>query len=150
MLVRIKSTTNSETDEHEEQNLTVSEANLSQNQWDFHSALRDSIQSSSLSWNFRNSSIESIARSHESNAITETLKAEEKKKKAKKFKDSEPVKKKKKELPVYSRIRTKNQWNRIRNSVFLKILAQISDWNPGKHENFIFTHSKAITNPRTM
>jgi len=69
----------------------------------------------------------------------------------KKFKDSEPVKKKKKkELPVYSRIRTKNQWNRIRNSESLKILAQISDWNPGKHENFILTHSKTITNPRTM
>jgi len=66
------------------------------------------------------------------------------------FKDSEPVKKKRKELPVYSRIRTKNQWNRIRNSEFLKILAQISDWNPGKHENFILTHSKTTTNPGTM
>jgi len=46
---------------------------LSQNQWNFRAAIKDSTESSSLSWCFCNSSIESIARSNEFNTITETL-----------------------------------------------------------------------------
>ena len=55
--------------------LTVSEASLNQNQWSFCAALRDSIESSSSSYDSCNSSAKSIARSDESDAITETLRS---------------------------------------------------------------------------
>jgi len=140
-------------DEYEEQIpqiITVSEAISSKSNGVFHTALRDSTESSSLSWNFCNSSIESIAKSHESNAITETLKSWKEEEENEELKDSEPVTKKKKELPAHSRIRTKNQENRIRNSEFLKVLAQTSDWNSGKHGNFVLIRSKTTVNLRTM
>ena len=54
---------------------------LSQNQWNFHAALRNSTESSSLSWCFCNSSIESIARSNEFNTITETLRLKRRRRK---------------------------------------------------------------------
>jgi len=49
------------------------------------------------------------------------------KKKERKFKGFEPVKKKKKKLPIYFRIQAKESTNRIKTQEFLKIPVRIFD-----------------------
>ena len=93
-------------------------------------ALRDSIESSSLSYNFCNSSAKSIAKSNESGAITETVWEEEE---SEEFKDSEPVRKKKEESRFISGFQSQNQ-QQNQDRRILKVQNRISEQNQVKNQ----------------